>query len=119
MTQEKTITILGEDVRIGFSMAVEIAYEDITDSEEGFSLQQLTRQKNLMALCMATIIVYNPDTKITMERFIREVSAEEYNTITQAVLEAMTAWMKIPKALAKDDKPTCDEEQKKEDEPKN
>ena len=116
-TEKKTINILGEDVTIQFTMAVEIAFEDITG--DAFSLQNLDRQKNLVSLCMATIIVNNPDTKITMERFLKEITAEEYNIVTTAVVESMTAWMKIPKVLPEEDKPKEEDEQKQEDGAKN
>lgn len=117
-SEQKTISILGEEVKIGFSMAVEIAYEDITDTEEGFSIKQLTKQKNIVALCMAAIIVFNHETKITMERFMKEITAEEYDAVSTAVVQAMTEWMKIPKTLSSEDQKP-DEEQQGEEKPKN
>lgn len=117
-SEQKTISILGEEVKIGFSMAVEIAYEDITDTEEGFSIKQLTKQKNIVALCMAAIIVFNPETKITMERFMKEITAEEYDAVSTAVVQAMTKWMKIPKTLSSEDQKP-DEDQQGEEKPKN
>lgn len=97
MIQEKKVTVLGETIDIRFNMAVEIAYEDIVN--EPFNVQSLERQKNIVALCMAAIIVNNPETKITAERFIREVASDEYNAIVSAVIEAMTEWMKIPSVI--------------------
>ena len=112
MTPEKKVTVLGEELDIRFNMAVEIAYEDITN--EPFSFQSLERQKNIVALCMAAIIVNNPETKITAERFIREVASDEYNAIVSTVIEAMTEWMKIPSVIPQD-KPSEEEAEKAED----
>lgn len=112
MTPEKKVTVLGEELDIRFNMAVEIAYEDIAN--EPFSVQSLERQKNIVALCMAVIIVNNPDTKITTEQFIREVPSDEYNAIVSAVIEAMTEWMKIPSVIPQE-KPSEEEAEKAED----
>lgn len=106
MIQEKKVTVLGETIDIRFNMAVEIAYEDIAN--EPFNVQSLERQKNIVALCMAAIIVNNPETKITAERFIREVASDEYNAIVSAVIEAMTEWMKIPSVIPQE-KPSEEE----------
>lgn len=112
MTPEKKVTVLGEELDIRFNMAVEIAYEEIAN--EPFNVQSLERQKNIVALCMATIIANNPETKITAERFIREVASDEYNTLVSAVIEAMTEWMKIPSVIPQD-KPSEEEAEKAED----
>ena len=106
MTPEKKVTVLGEELDIRFNMAVEIAYEEIAN--EPFNVQSLERQKNIVALCMATIIANNPETKITAERFIREVASDEYNTLVSAVIEAMTEWMKIPSVIPQE-KPSEEE----------
>ena len=114
MTTEKKVKVLGEEITIRFSMAVEIAFEDITG--EPFSIQSLDKQKNSVALCMAAIIVNNPDTKITMEQFIKDVSAAEYTTLVTYIVEAMTEWMKIPAVIPEEPK---SEEAEQEDAPKN
>ena len=103
---ERKVTVLGEELDIRFNMAVEIAYEEIAN--EPFNVQSLERQKNIVALCLATIIANNPETKITAERFIREVASDEYNTLVSAVIEAMTEWMKIPSVIPQE-KPTEEE----------
>lgn len=103
---ERKVTVLGEELDIRFNMAVEIAYEEIAN--EPFNVQSLERQKNIVALCMAAIIVNNPKTKITAERFISEVASDEYNAIAAAVIEAMTEWMKIPSVIPQD-KPSEEE----------
>ena len=110
--KEKQITILGENVTIRFCMAVEVAYEDITG--EPFNVKSLDKQKNIAALCMAAIIVNNPDTKITADTFLRDVSAEEFNIIASAVIETMTDWMQIPSVVPKED---GEQENQQEEEP--
>ena len=117
MTKERKLNILGEDIIIRFNMAVEIAYEDITG--EAFSLQGIDKQKNSVALCMAAIIVNNPDTAITTDRFIKEISAVDYTNIVTAVVESMTEWMQIPAVLPKDDQPDEQHNDDEGDTPKN
>lgn len=109
METKKTINILGEDVNIKFCMAVEIAYEDIT--EEPFSLEPLAKVKNMLALSMACIIVNNPETSITIDRLLNEASGQDIGMLNTAVIDSMTEWLKIPKVIA--------EPEEKEKSPKN
>ena len=59
------IQILNEELDIRFCMAVEIVYEEI--SGEAFSIDALSKSKNILALCMAAIFVANRDTAITID----------------------------------------------------
>ena len=95
----KRIKILGEGIEIGFCMEVEIAYEEMTDT--AFDVQTLDRRKNMLALAMACVITYNKECGVTMERLLTEATADDVATLTNAVVEEMLAWMKIPTTAEK------------------
>lgn len=107
-----TITILGEELSIKFNMAVEIGYEQI--AERPFDLGDLVSQKNSLALYMAAILESNPDTKITVERLMREATGPEIEALSKAVIYAMTEWLHMPEVL----KQMANNETKPEDEEK-
>lgn len=107
----KKISILGECLTIRFNMAVEIAYEEI--SGKPFLLKDLDSQKNLMALYMAAIITCNPDTEITFEKLTQEASSHEITLLAEAVISAMTEWLKVPDVIEKDAEPTDEDEKPK------
>ena len=107
---ETTITILGEEIKIGFCMAVEIAYEEIAGKP--FVLTELNSQKNSMALYMADIITFNPDTKLTFDDIVTKATAAEINALGKAVMKAMEKWMKVPDVIPPDEHKADDEQQK-------
>lgn len=100
----KTITILGEEVKIGFSMAVELAYEEMTD--EAFDVGRLARQKNSLAMGMASIKTFNPETKLTMEQIAMNASYEEIKALNDTVVSEMLDWLKIPKVIKEQAQPS-------------
>lgn len=93
----KPITILGEEITIKFNMAVEITYEEIVG--EPFTIEALKSQKNSAALYMSAILESKPDTKITRERLIHEVDGPTISTLSQAIINAMSEWMKLPAVI--------------------
>ena len=107
---ESTITILGEEIKIGFNMAVEIAYEEIAGI--AFDLKELNSQKNSMALYMAAIITFNPDTKLTFDDIIMKATAAEISALGKAVVDAMEKWMKVPDVIPEDEHKADDEQPK-------
>lgn len=113
MKPEKTekINVLGEKLVIKFNMAVEIAYEEITG--ESFSIEQLNKQKNCVALYMAAIIANNDKTKITIERLMKDATGKEFVEIAKAVTDSMLEWMKIPSVLPKEKPVEVSEEEEK------
>ena len=108
---ESIITILGEELTIGFNMAVEIAFEEIAGIP--FNTSELDTQKNSMALYMAAILTFNPKTKITFKDLVMKASASEINTLGEAVINAMKKWMAIPDVVDIDEKPKDDDEKPK------
>lgn len=96
---------------IGFNMAVEIAFEEIAGVP--FNTSELETQKNSMALYMAAILTFNPQTKITFDEIVMKASASEINILGQAVINAMKKWMTIPDVVDIDEKPKDDGEKPK------
>ena len=93
----KPIEILGEQITIKFNMAVEIAYEDMTG--QPFTIDAMKSQKNSAALYMSAILVSKPDTQITMERLIHEADGPTISTLSTAIINAMSEWMKLPAVI--------------------
>lgn len=110
--KKEEINILGEQIAIEFNLAVEVAYEEI--AERPFNISDMVSQRNSVALYMAAIITANPDTQITVERLMKEATGPEINTLSNAVIAAMTEWLHLPQVLNKpaDEKPEDDEESK-------
>lgn len=108
---EKKVKVMGEEVIIRFNMAVELAYEEIT--EKPFSLDELKFKKNLMALFMAAIIANNPNTEIKFEKLLTDATIDEVNALEAALVETTTAWFKVPNVIP------ADKQAKDEDAPKN
>jgi hypothetical protein len=96
----RKIEICGEQVEVGFCMAVEIAYEEMTDTV--FDIKALERRKNALALGLAAIITYNKECGVTMDKLLNEATAQDIATLTNAVVEEMLAWMKIPATAEKE-----------------
>lgn len=90
----REVHILGEDVKVTFNMAVEIAYEEIIDAP--FEVGSLSRQRNAMALLIAAVVVNNPDSSLTLERLMKEAKGKEIAALSQAVTAEMSEWMDIP-----------------------
>lgn len=93
----KTVTILGETVVIDYCLAVEIAYEEI--SGVPFDGQDIVKRKTMIVLALAAIVTANPDTAITLDRLMKEATADEILALTNAVMESSMAWYKIPSVM--------------------
>ena len=106
------INLLGKEVKIAFSLATEIAYEQITG--EAFVIDKLSFTKNAVALYMAAIIANNPDIDITTDDIISKASGTEVKALSDAIYAEMKAWMNIPDVMTEKE-----EEKKDEDEEKN
>lgn len=109
---EKKIKIKGEEITIKFNMAVECAYEEIT--QRPFNLSDFNDKKLLMALFFSAIIANNKETEITLDYLLTDATYDEVSALDNAVSETMTDWLHIPAVIPKD-KPAADQE----DQPKN
>lgn len=90
----KEITILGETIAVKFNMGVELAFERITS--KAFSSADFQQQENVLALCYAAIVRSKPDTKITFDNLLDDISGQEMKLLTETVFEAMKDWMQVP-----------------------
>ena len=104
---KKILTILGQEVTIMFNMAVQISFEEITG--KAFSDINTDSSKDNFALAYATIIANNPDTSITADNLMRDISGAELKELLQAISDAAVEWNEMPATLA-------DDEDKKKDE---
>ena len=104
---KKILTILGQEVTIMFNMAVQISFEEIT----GKSFREINTDssKDNFALAYAAIIANNPDTSITADNLMRDISGAELKDLLQAISDAAVEWNEMPATLA-------DDEDKKKDE---
>ena len=105
---KKIISILGHEVVITFNMAVQISFEEITGKP--FSDINTDSSKDNFALAYAAIIANNPDTNITADNLMRDISGTELKDLLQAISDAAVEWNEMPATLA-------DDEDKKKDEP--
>ena len=104
---KKILTILGQEVTIMFNMAVQISFEEITG--KSFSDINTDSSKDNFALAYAAIIANNPDTSITADNLMRDISGAELKELLQAISDAAVEWNEMPATLA-------DDEDKKKDE---
>ena len=104
---KKILTILGQEVTIMFNMAVQISFEEITG--KAFSDINTDSSKDNFALAYAAIIANNPDTNITADNLMRDISGAELKELLQAICDAAVEWNEMPATLA-------DDEDKKKDE---
>ena len=104
---KKILTILGQEGTIMFNMAVQISFEEITG--KAFSDINTDSSKDNFALAYAAIIANNPDTSITADNLMRDISGAELKELLQAISDAAVEWNEMPATLA-------DDEDKKKDE---
>lgn len=90
----KNINILGENIEIGFCMAVELEYERITGKP--FSTEALISTSSSLDLCVAVINTYNSGSAVTRERLITEASGKEVAELNISVAQALREWLEIP-----------------------
>ena len=110
---EKKVTIKGEEVTIKFNMAVECAYERITNRK--FNLQDFKEKDLLVTLFFSTILANNPDTEITLDYLLKDATFDEIRSLDSAVSEVMTDWLHIPSVIPQEHQ----KEEEGEDQPKN
>jgi len=90
----EAVKLLGEDVKIGFNMACQIAFEKMTGRI--FDFEELKSAEGQAALVMSVILAMNPDSGITMERILTEAKAKELTDARVAIYKAIEDWCEIP-----------------------
>jgi len=98
---KKEIEVLGRPIKIAFNMAVQIAYEDITG--RAFNILELNSRKASLALYTAAILVNNPDTDITIDKLMQEMTFDDLSILDKTLSELMADWFKIPEAIKKEE----------------
>ena len=98
---KKIITILGETLTIAFNMAVQISFEEITGKP--FSDINTDSSKDNFALAYAAIIANNPNTSITADNLMRDISGAELKDLLQAISDAAVEWNDMPATFADDE----------------
>ena len=86
MTQGKKITILGEEVTIAFNMAVEIEYEELSDSAFDISAFVSGKTKAALQLAAAAVTANNPQSSITYDPIIHEITPDEVKLMTTVAI---------------------------------
>lgn len=115
MIQEKTISILGKDVRMRYCAAAETGYEKMSGrTMEVFGKIGEATQQDYIYLAYASIIAAysrnHQEPPVTAEDILFEVSPKEIIELIQSVIELRSAWYEIPAVM---------EEKVEEDDPKN
>ena len=105
----KKITILGQKVNIEFNLAVQLAYEKITN--QPFNTKDLVMQTNASALYMAAILANNPKTKITYDQLIKKAKGPEIDALGKAVMGSMAEWLEMPELIKETEPPSFEESQ--------
>lgn len=85
--KERTIKLLGEDIKIKICMAVICYYERA--QKKAFTIEDLADNYNCMVLYAAIIEVLNPDTKITFDMLMRDANAKEIEALREATTESL------------------------------
>lgn len=86
----KTIKLLGQEVKIAFNLATQIAYERI--KKEPFNIEALNNMESAVVLYAACIIANNEKTTITIENLLKDATAPEIAELSKAVVESVKEW---------------------------
>ena len=86
----KTIKILGQEVKIAFNLATQIAYERIR--KQPFSIEALNNTESAVVLYAACIIANNEKPSITIENLLKDATAPEIAELSKAVVESVKEW---------------------------
>jgi hypothetical protein len=109
--KQRTVKILGEEVKIMFCMAVVCMYERANG--EVFNADNIMDNYDSTKLYAAAIAALNPDTKITLDDLMYKASGEEIAALRSAVVESMGEWYHVnPKVM-----PGQQQDSKTEDNP--
>lgn len=108
--KEKTVKILGEEVKIKFCMAVVCMYERATGTR--FNVEEIKDNYDSLTLYAAAIAALNPDTAITFDRLMTDASGEEIAALRTAVVDSMKDWYHVNKdVMPQEPQPRFEESQ--------
>ena len=115
--KERTVKLLGEEVKIKFCMAVVCMYERATNTN--FDITKITDNYDSLTLYAAAIAALNPDTAITFDRLMTEATGEEINALRTAVVDSMNEWYHVASEVMPQEPQPSFEESQGEEKPKN
>lgn len=98
---KKTITLFGQTVDLAFNLAAQIAWEDSTGKV--FDISEIKSRKDTIALFMSCVIAGNPDTTITMDKLMFELSFDEMQVLDKAIGELIREWYHLPATAQKEE----------------
>lgn len=114
MTTEKTINILGQQVRIRYCAATESGFEQL----RGKSIYEIDfkSREDLIALSISGIIaaysMTNEEPPVTSNDVMYSAKPQEILDMITAIVELRKFWYEVPEVVPHDEKPSDDEEPK-------
>lgn len=116
MTTEKTIHILGKDVRLRYCAATENGFEQLRKK----SVYDIDFKSNedLIALALAAIIAAyarkDEDPPITSDELLYDARPAEIIELVKTVIELRAAWYEVPAVVIEEEQPKADDEEDKQ-----
>lgn len=115
---EKTVNILGKEVRMRYCAATENGFETIR--EKSISDMDFTKQEDLITLAVCAIVAAYAKTNevppVTSQDIIYDCTPAEIISLVTAVIELRNEWYKVPSVVETGEETQSDEE---EEAPKN
>lgn len=116
---EKTVNILGKEVRLRYCAATENGFETIR--EKSISDMDFTKQEDLITLAVCAIVAAyaktNEQPPVTSQDIIYDCTPAEIISLVTAVIELRNEWYKVPSVVETGEETPSDEEE--EEAPKN
>lgn len=107
--KQRTVKILGEEVKITFCMAVVCMYERANN--EAFDPESIKDNYDNVKLYAAAIAALNPDTKITLDDLMYKATGIEIAELRIAIIESMTEWYHVASEVMPKQNDSKEEEQ--------
>lgn len=115
MTTEKTIHILGKDVRLRYCAATENGFEQLR--KKSFYDIDFKSNEDLTALALAAIIAAyaskDEEPPITSDELLYDASPKEIIELVKTVIELYAAWYEIPSVVPEEEQKVGEEDEQK------
>ena len=119
MTTERTITIIGREVRMRYCAATETGFERLRG--KNIADIDFTSQEDMLTLAVCAIVsAYarkDEESPVSSEEILYEDKPKEIIDLIKNALELRAAWYEIPSVVPVDEQPKSEEDD--EDKPKN
>ena len=110
--KQKTVKILGEEVKVFFCMAVVCMYERANNCT--FDIENIKDNYDSIKLYAAAIAALNPDTKITLDRLMYEANGSEMAELRTAMIDSINEWYPVSKAVVPDESQKSEEQEEEQ-----